>query len=65
MTIGESVCLINYIPQYMDENATEAILFSADFEKAFDSVEHSFFISTLKAFEFGPEFIQWVKTCNE
>ena len=62
--IGESVCLINYILEYMDENATEAILFSADFEKAFDSVEHYFIISTLKAFGFGPEFIQWIKTCN-
>ena len=40
----------------------EAILFSADFEKAFDSVEHSFIISTLKAFGFGPDFMQWVKT---
>ena len=46
----------------MDENDIEAILFSADFEKAFHSIEHSFIISTLKAFGFGPDFIQWVKT---
>ena len=60
--IGESVCLINDILEYTDENDIEAILFSADFEKAFDSIEHSFIISTLKAFGFGPNFIQWVKT---
>ena len=60
--IGESVRLISDILEYMDENDIEAILFSADFEKAFDSVEHSFIISTLKAFGFGPDFIQWVKT---
>ena len=60
--IGESVHLISDVLEYMDENDIEAILFSADFEKAFDSVEHSFIISTLKAFEFGPDFIQWVKT---
>ena len=60
--IGESVRLINDILEYTDENDIEAILFSADFEKAFDSIEHSFIISTLKAFGFGPDFIQWVKT---
>ena len=60
--IGESVRLINDILEYTDENDMEAILFSADFEKAFDSIEHSFIISTLRAFEFGPDCIQWVKT---
>ena len=59
--IGESVRLINVILEYTDENDIEAILFSADFEKAFDSVEHSFIISTPRAFGFGPDFIQWVK----
>ena len=60
--IGESVRLINDILEYTDENDIEVILLSADFEKAFDSIEHSFIISTLKAFGFGPDFIQWVKT---
>ena len=59
--IGESVHLINDILEYMDENDIEAILFS-DFEKAFDSVEHSFIISILRAFGLGRNFIQWVKT---
>ena len=58
---GESVRLINDILEYTDENDMEVILFSEDFEKAFDSIEHSFIISTLRAFEFGPDFIQWVK----
>ena len=60
--IGESVRLINDILEYTDENDIETILFSADFEKAFDSIEHSFIISSLRAFGFGPDFIQWVKT---
>ena len=60
--IGESVHLINDIPEYMDENDIEAILFSLDVEKAFDSAEYSLIISTLRAFGFGPDFIQWVKT---
>ena len=52
--------MINDILEYMDEYDMEAISFSANFEKAFDSIEHSFIISTLKGF--GPDFIQWVKT---
>ena len=63
--IGESVRLINDILEYKDKNDIEAILFSADFEKAFDSVEHSFIISTLRAFGFGLDFIQWVKTFSK
>ena len=56
--VGESVCLINDILEYTDENDIEAILFSAHFEKALDLVGHSFIISTIRAFGFGPDFIQ-------
>ena len=48
--------------EYTAENEIEAILFSADFEKAFDSIEHTFIFATLQSFRFGPDFIQWVKT---
>ena len=54
--------MINDILEYTDENDIEAISFFADFEKAFDSVEHSFSISTLIAFGFGLDIIQWVET---
>ena len=37
-------------------------LFSGDFEKAFDSVEHNFISAVLKSFGFGSQFIQWVRT---
>ena len=59
--IGESVRLINDILEYTDENDIEAILFSADFEKTFDSVEHSFIISILRAFGFGPDLFSGLK----
>ena len=58
--IGESVNFINDIPEYKDKDDIETILFSADFEKAFDSVKHSFIISNLRVLGFGPDFIQWV-----
>ena len=60
--IGESVRLLNDILEYTDNNNIEAILFSADFEKAFDSVDHTFLFATLTEFGFGRDFIQWVKT---
>ena len=60
--IRESVGLIHEILEYVFEHDTEAILFSIDFEKAFDLVEHYLIISTLRAMKFGPDFIQWVKT---
>ena len=33
-----------------------------DFEKAFHSIERRFLYKCLEAFNFGPEFIEWVKT---
>ena len=32
------------------------------FHKAFDSIEWNYLVSCLKAFQFGPDFIRWVKT---
>ena len=32
-----------------------------DIEKAFDSLDHNFLISTLEKFGFGQNFILWVK----
>ena len=54
--------MINDILEYTEENNFDGILFSADFEKAFDSTEHPFILATLESFGFGPQFIQWVKT---
>ena len=61
-SIGESIRLITDLLAYMEENSIGGILFSADFEKAFDSIEHSFIFTTLKSFGFGAQFIQWIRT---
>ena len=50
--IGEANHLISDMLEYTAENEIEAILFSADFEKAFDSIERTFIFATS----------QWVKT---
>ena len=60
--IGEANRLVIDIPEFTAENEMETILFSADFEKAFDSIEHPFLFATLKCYEFGADFIQWVRT---
>ena len=60
--IGESNHLMSDILEYTNENETEAILFSADFEKAFNSIEHPFLFEFLKSFGFGADFIQWIRT---
>ena len=35
-------------------------IISVDFEKAFDSVSHSFIHKVLKEFNFGPSIIKWI-----
>ena len=60
--IGESVRLITDFLAYTEENSIRGILFSADFEEAFHSIEHSLIYATLKPFGFGAQFIQWLQT---
>ena len=43
-------------------NDIQALLFSADFEKAFDSIDDCFLFLVLESFGFRPEFLQWVRT---
>ena len=43
--IGESIRLISAdIPEYTEDNSMGGILFSADFERAFDSVETHIYV---------------------
>ena len=60
--IGESIRLIDDILYHTEQENIDGVLFAADIEKAFDSVEHSFIFAVLKKFGFGDDFIQWIKT---
>ena len=53
------VDLFDYVEN--DENSP-FILFAADFQKAFDSIEHNFIFAVLRHFGFGETFIHWIKT---
>ncbi len=45
----------------MDEHNLPSIFFFADFEKAFDSLNHKYMFQVLAHFNFGNSFINWVK----
>ena len=59
--IGESIRIIDDIPYSADQENLDAILFAADMEKAFDSLEHAFIFATLVKFGFGKDYIQWIR----
>ena len=52
--------MIDIFEHCESENKTGALL-CADFEKAYDTVEHNFLFSVLKRFNFGDHFISWIK----
>ena len=54
--------MIDDILYHTEQENIDGVLFAADIEKAFDSVEHSFIFTVLKKFGFGDDFIQWIKT---
>ena len=60
--IGESVRLIDELLKYAEDENIDGILFAADIEKAFDSVDHNFTFVALKRFGFGNDFVRWIKT---
>lgn len=59
--IGENVRLIFDIIDYANEKNIPGLIFFADFEKAFDSLNHCYLFKCLKKFNFGNELIKWVK----
>ena len=54
--------VIDDILYHAEQENLDGIVFAADMEKAFDSLEHNFIFSTLAKFGFGQKFIQWVRT---
>ena len=59
--IGEMAPSILDIIDYTERSKLPGILMLIDFEKAFDW-QWNFLYASLEAFNFGPEFIKWVKT---
>ena len=59
--IGENIRKIFDILNYTEESDIEAILAQIDLEKAFDFIKWPFLFKTLEAFNFGEEFLAWIK----
>ena len=59
--IGENIRLIDCIIQYAKQKNIPGLLVFIDFEKAFDSLEWSFILDTLRFFGFGTSIIHWVR----
>ena len=60
--IGESGKVISDILEIANTLALEGFLVTMDIGKAFDSVNHSFFLQILRKFGFGVNFTSWIKT---
>ena len=55
---SESIRIVDDILEYTECNEVAGVLFSADFEKAFDSIDHTYILGVLK----NLDFIHAVKT---
>ena len=64
--MGTNIRLVCDIIQNYSLNQKKGMLFMLDFKKAFDSIEWSFLYKTLTYFNFGENFIRWIKVlyCN-
>ena len=59
--IGESTRLISDILDVTNLYNIGGYILTADIEKAFDSMDHTFLLAALKKFGFGQYYIDWIK----
>ena len=57
---GDNLRLIYDVLNYANENKKKGLMMLIDFEKAFDTISHSFIIKCLYFFGFGFSFIKWI-----
>ena len=61
--IGESIRIVDDILKYKECNEVPGILFSADFEKAFDLIDHIFILAVLEKFGLDLTLSMRLKPC--
>ena len=59
--IENHIRLIDDIIHTSNKNNTPGMIVSIDFQKAFDSVSHEYIVKTLRKFNFGDNFINFIK----
>ena len=60
-SISHNLLLLKDLIAYCNERDLPAVIISIDQMKAFDRVNWEFLFKTLQKFNFGPQFIQWIK----
>ena len=58
---GKSIRLTDDLMSYAEQKNLDGLIFAADIEKSFDSVDHNFIFASLEKYGFGSDFIQWIK----
>lgn len=59
--IGHNIRLVQDIIEYTSKHNVPGALISLDFHKAYDSLEWNFMLEALKHFNFGDNFIKWIR----
>ena len=59
--IGTNLRTIADVIYYCDADHLSGLLMTLDFQNAFNTVERGFLYDTLDEFNFGSDFINWVK----
>ena len=59
--IGENIRTIFETIEHLNDENKPGLIFFADFEKAFDSIDHDFIFKVLNYFNFGDSFISWIR----
>ena len=62
-TIHDAIRTILDIVDYTSITNKPAMMLAIDFQKAFDTLSWEFLFSSLKLYNFGNEFIEWIKIC--
>jgi hypothetical protein len=60
--IGQNIRLLEDVSTYTEFYNLPGIIFSIDFEKAFDSINWTFLLKSLESFNFGNTFISYIQT---
>jgi len=59
--IGENIRTIFNLMTYTSLNNSPSLIALIDFEKAFDTIEWPFLLNSLKRYNFGETFVQWIR----
>ena len=63
--IGENARLLHDVIEYCNVDGIQGLIMALDFKMAFDSIAHKFLFMTLDAFNFGNDFVAWIKLLYE